>query len=214
MELNKKDLFIVGAGGLGRELELWLKLVPDSDKDFRVVGFIDDNLKALESFSNSKSILGTIDVYPFKSNDYAIISIADPLIKENVYNRLKTRVRLYTFIAHSAIVGDPNNIGEGSIVCPNAIVSTNAKLGNCVTVNCGTQIGHDSIIGDFSAFMASVMIGGEVTIGKRVYFGSQSCLVPRKKVCDDVKISAGSIVIGNIKKSGVYFGNPAKLLFN
>ena len=214
MAQNRKNLFIIGAGGLGRELELWLKLIPESSRDFKVIGFIDDNLNALDGFPSSYKILGTIDSFVFKKTDYAVISIADPLIKECIYERLMDRVKLYTFIANSAIIEDYKNIGEGSVICPNAIVSTNAGIGNCVTVNCGTQLGHDSVIGNFSSFMANVMIGGEVIIGNRVYFGSQSALVPRKKICDDVKITAGSIVICNIKKTGVYFGNPAKFLFS
>lgn len=213
MEQNKKKLLIVGAGGFGRELELWLKITPESFRDFEVIGYIDDNLHALDGFPSSYKILGTIDKYDFKSIDHAVISIADPLIKENVYNRIKDRARLYTFIAYTAIVGDRLNIGAGSVICPNTIVSTNVMVGKCVTVNCGTQLGHDSKIGDFSSFMANVMIGGEVTIADRVYFGSQSALVPRKKICNDVKISAGSVVIGNIKKAGVYYGNPATVLF-
>ena len=213
MAQNKKDLFIVGAGGFGRELELWLKLIPEAYQDFKIIGYIDDNLHALDGFPSSYKILGTIDKYDFKSTDHAVISIADPLIKENVYNRIKDRARLYTFIAYTAIVGDRLNIGAGSVICPNVIVSTNVMVGKCVTVNCGTQLGHDSKIGDFSSFMANVMIGGEVTIADRVYFGSQSALVPRKKICNDVKISAGSVVIGNIKKAGVYYGNPATVLF-
>jgi len=214
MEQNKKNLVIIGAGGFGRELELWLKLVPESLRDYKIAGFLDDNILALDGFPSSFKILGTIDNYDFKSNDYALISIADPLIKEDVYDRLKEKVRFYKFIANTAIVGNLDTIDEGSVICPNAIISTNVKVGKCVTVNCSTQLGHDTKVGDFSSFMANVIIGGEVTIGNRVYFGSQSTLVPRKKICDDVKISAGSLVIRSIKKTGVYFGNPATFILS
>ena len=213
MEQNRKNLFIIGAGGFGRELELWLSIVPETKRDFKIIGYIDDNLNTLDGFKSSFKILGTIDSFVFNKNDYAVISIADPLTKELVYNRIKGRVNLYTFIANSAIVGDILTIGEGSVICPNVIVSTNVTVGKCVTVNCGTQLGHDSKIGNFSSFMANVMIGGETSISDKVYFGSQSALVPRKKICGNVKITAGGIVIGNINKQGIYYGNPAKFLY-
>jgi sugar O-acyltransferase (sialic acid O-acetyltransferase NeuD family) len=213
MEQNRKKLYIIGAGGFGRELELWMRLIPETLRDFKVEGFIDDNPNALDGFKSDYKIVGTIDDHFFETTDYVVISIAEPGIKENIFNRLKNRVGLYTFIAPSAIVGDRENIGPGSVICPNAIVSTNTKLGKCVTVNCGTQLGHDSQIGDFASFMANVMVGGATQIGSKGYFGSQSTLVPGKKVCDNVKISAGSVVIRNISKPGVYFGNPAKLFF-
>jgi sugar O-acyltransferase (sialic acid O-acetyltransferase NeuD family) len=213
MEPNRKNLYIIGAGGLGRELELWLSLIPEELRDFTIFGYIDDNLKALDGFKSKYKILGTIAGFDFNKTDYAVISIAEPEIKEKVYNSLADRVRIYTFIAHTAIIGDRNNIGTGSVICPNAIVSVNTIIGKCVTVNCGTQLGHDSKIGDFTSFMANVMIGGASSIAGKVYFGSQSTLVPGKRICDNAKISAGSVVIRNISKPGVYFGNPASLFF-
>ena len=213
MEQNKKKIFIIGAGGFGRELELWLTADP-SVRDFSIAGYIDDNLQALDKYPSAYKILGTIDGYNFEKTDFVALSISDPTIKETIYNRLKGKVEFYTFIAGSAIVADRNNISEGSIICPNAIISSNTKVGKCVTINCGTQLGHDSVIGDYTSFMASVMIAGGATIASRVYFGSQSTLVPGRKICNDVKITAGSVVVGNINKTGVYFGNPAKKLFD
>lgn len=213
MVQDKKRLYIVGAGGFGRELELWLKLIPEDSKDFNIIGFIDDNLSALDNYPTSYRILGTIDNFDFNKTDFAVISIADPEIKQRVYERLSGRVHIYTFISNLSIVADRSFIGEGSVICPNTIISTNSRIGKLVTINCGTQIGHDSTIGDFSSLMANVMVGGMSSIDSHVYFGSQSAVVPGKKICRDTKISAGSIVIGNIKKPGVYFGNPAKLLF-
>jgi sugar O-acyltransferase (sialic acid O-acetyltransferase NeuD family) len=212
MEQNKKDLYIIGAGGFGRELELWLRIDPSVD-DFKLVGYIDDNLKALEGFKSEYKVLGTVDGYEFNRSDYAVVSIADPCIKESIYKKLKGKVNFYTFIARSALIADPADIGEGSVICPNSIVSANTRMGRFITVNCATQLGHDSVIGDYSSFMASVMIGGESMIGEKAYFGSQSTLVPGRKICKDVKITAGSVVVGNINKPGVYFGNPAKRLF-
>lgn len=213
MEQNKKDLYIIGAGGLGRELELWISLIPEKNRDIAVMGFIDDNPAALDGYKSDFRILGSIEEYPFQSTDFVVISIAEPALKEKVYSKLSGKVRFYTFIATSAIVGNRDTIGEGTIICPNSIVSSNVTLGRCVTINCGSQIGHDSVIGDYSSFMANVMIGGESVIAEKAYFGSQSTLVPRKKVCSNVKVSAGSVVISTLRKSGVYFGNPAKLLF-
>ena len=50
MEQNRKNLYIIGAGGFGRELELWLKLIPETLQDFNIMGYIDDNLHALDGF--------------------------------------------------------------------------------------------------------------------------------------------------------------------
>jgi acetyltransferase-like isoleucine patch superfamily enzyme len=48
-------------------------------------------------------------------------------------------------------------------------------------------------------------------IGNNVSFGSNSTILP-VDICDNVVIGAGSVVTKNITKSGIYAGNPAKLI--
>ena len=43
----KKKLFIIGAGGFGRQLETYLELIPKEKKDWDIAGYIDDNKNAL-----------------------------------------------------------------------------------------------------------------------------------------------------------------------
>ncbi len=49
------------------------------------------------------------------------------------------------------------------------------------------------------------------TIGNRVSIGSNATILP-VSICDDVVIGAGAVVTKDITKSGVYAGNPARLL--
>jgi acetyltransferase-like isoleucine patch superfamily enzyme len=60
--------------------------------------------------------------------------------------------------------------------------------------------------------MTNVDIGGFCKIGRHVFFGTNSTLIPEKKVNNNIRIGAGSIVINNLIKPGTYFGNPAKQL--
>jgi sugar O-acyltransferase (sialic acid O-acetyltransferase NeuD family) len=209
--LNKRRLFIIGAGDFGRELESWLELMPETTKDWYIEGYLDSGqeLGEIKDYPSDYKIVGNETYYPFKKNDLVIISIADPATKEVAYNILKGRVAFLTYIAPNAILGKFNQIGEGCIICPNCILTTNIILGNCVTLNVGTQIGHDARIGNFSSLMPNVDIGGDCELGCRVYLGTNSTIVPRKKIADDVKISAGSIVTRSIQSKTVVFGNPA-----
>jgi acetyltransferase-like isoleucine patch superfamily enzyme len=51
----------------------------------------------------------------------------------------------------------------------------------------------------------------KTNIGRRVYIGSNSTVLP-VSICDDVVIGAGSVVTRDITKSGVYAGNPARFI--
>jgi len=49
------------------------------------------------------------------------------------------------------------------------------------------------------------------TIGNHVSIGTNSTILP-VKICDQVVIGAGSVVTKDITQSGIYAGNPARLL--
>jgi acetyltransferase-like isoleucine patch superfamily enzyme len=49
------------------------------------------------------------------------------------------------------------------------------------------------------------------TIGDHVSIGSNATILP-VSICDHVVIGAGSVVTKDIKKPGIYAGNPAKLI--
>jgi acetyltransferase-like isoleucine patch superfamily enzyme len=48
-------------------------------------------------------------------------------------------------------------------------------------------------------------------IGNHVSIGTNSTILP-VKICDHVVIGAGSVVTKDITQSGIYAGNPARLL--
>ena len=209
---NKKRLFIIGAGGFGRELESWIYRSSEVLTEFELIGFLDDDPYALKDFPSKLSVVGDLNC-KFSSDDSVVVAIANPTIKEIIYNKLKEKVQFYTFIDSSAIVADYANIGEGSVICPFSIVSTNAKLGRLVSVNSGSQIGHDAILGDFSSLMANVDIGGEVKLAEKIFIGTNASIIPRISIVSGVTIGIGSIVFKKIKKAGTYIGNPAKKIF-
>jgi sugar O-acyltransferase (sialic acid O-acetyltransferase NeuD family) len=208
----KRKLYLVGAGGLGRELEFWINLIPPDERNYEINGYIDDNPCALLNNPSDYTVVGDTFNFEFKSGDLAALCINNSVIKEEVYNRLMDKVEIFTFISPLARVSKFSKIGPGTIITPNCLITTNVTIGKCVLINLGCQVGHDSSIGDFSSLMPNVDIGGNCKIGSHVFFGSNSTLIPAKKINNNIRIGAGSIVISNLNKPGTYFGNPAKQL--
>ena len=155
-------------------------------------------------------ILGDQNTFKFPENSIALIAISNPKHRELIYNLMKDKnIEIMTYLAPNVILGKSNSIGEGSIICPNVIITTNVKIGKCAFINCGSNIGHDVIIDDFSSIMANVNISGKCKIGKRVFMGSKSTVIPGKKIDNDVVVGVGSVVIKNIINKQTVFGNPA-----
>lgn len=208
--MPRRRLLIAGAGDFGRELESHLGLVPESARDWELAGFLDDNPDALGDYPTDYKILGSISQCQFRSGDLAILAAAKPVTKRHIFDALRGKVDLFTFIAPDAIVSKFCRIGEGCIIGPRTLVGPNVTLGVGVFINTGTLIGHDVTIGDHSSFMANCNIAGHCKIGKEAYFASSITVIPGRSICDGAYIGAGSVVIQHIKRPGTVFGNPAR----
>jgi len=209
---SKKKLYIIGAGDFGREMESLLEFIPQDQRDWEIAGYLDDNPNALRGLSSDYGVVSSIDRHSFSENDLVVLTIVDPPLKEEIFNKLKNKVKFFTYTFPNVILFKYCRIGEGSIIAANCVISNNVTLGTCVTINEGSQIGHDSTIGDFSSLMSSVDLGGRCTFGKKVYCGTGAVIIPGRTIGDDVKIGAGSVVIRNVKDGCSIFGNPAKLI--
>jgi sugar O-acyltransferase (sialic acid O-acetyltransferase NeuD family) len=208
--VDKRDLYIVGAGDFGRELESHLDGVPEKRRTWRIAGYLDDNPAALEGCPSDYRVLASISDFQFKPRDVAIVAIAAPRQKKRVVEAIRGRVELLTFISPDAIIGKFVKIGAGCIIGPRAIIGTNVILGDAVFINSGSMIGHDVTIGSFSSFMANNNIAGRCHIGDEVYFASTTTVIPGRSICAGAFIGAGSVVIRHIKEPRTVFGNPAR----
>jgi sugar O-acyltransferase (sialic acid O-acetyltransferase NeuD family) len=114
----------------------------------------------------------------------------------------------------SVIIGNAKyvSIGEGSIICAGTIMTTNISIGRHVILNLACTIGHESTIDDYSAFMPTCSISGEVTIGKCTYWGTGAKIINRCHVGDNVTIGAGAVVIRDLPPGATAVGVPAKVI--
>jgi sugar O-acyltransferase (sialic acid O-acetyltransferase NeuD family) len=203
------NLIIVGAGGFGRELLQWIKDINKVHDTWRILGFIDDNLNALDNYKCDYKVIGSIKDWK-PNNEYYACAIANPDVKMKVVTMLKAKGAKFASIIHPmAYIGDFNKIGEGFIAYPNAGVNVNVKIGDFVTL-LGSGVGHDAVIGDYTTISSYCDITGGVKIGKKVFIGSHVTIVPNRIIGDEAYIGAGSVVIGNVKEKTKVFGNPAR----
>lgn len=213
-QYNKK-LRILGAGGCGRELASWIGLHKSFKKEYTFKGFLDDNLDALKLIENDYNVIDTITISALENAQNVLVGIIDVIHKKNLHLNLLTnsKVNIVSFISENAVIGSNSYFGIGHIFSPFVVVSCNVTVGNIVFINSGSQIGHDVRIGNYVSIMANVDIGGNAIIEDEVFIGSGAVILPGIRIASGVRIGAGAVVIRSIKKSGTYFGNPAKKIF-
>jgi sugar O-acyltransferase (sialic acid O-acetyltransferase NeuD family) len=190
---------IIGSGGFGREVRA---LILDNNPHDIVDFFVDD--KYVDDISQPISNLNI--------NEYeVIIAIGDPLIRKKIVNSLPKNTKYFKVIHKSVQILDNNiEIGDGSIICSNSILTTNIKIGKHCHLNLQTTIGHDVIIGDFFTTAPGAKISGDCNIGDCVYIGTNSSIREKIYICNDVTIGLNAGVVKDILESGTYIGVPAK----
>lgn len=180
--------------------------------DFEFAGYLDDNLEALRDYLGYEpGVVGTIKDYRPQTGDGLIMAIANPKDKLETARRLETLGgEFQTFVHPSVLMGRHVTIGRGTVICPNAVVSCDAVLGEYVTINIGCSIGHDVILGAGTTLSAHVDVTGFAKVGEGSFFGSHAAVLPRAKVGAWAKVGAGSVVLRNVKEGATVMGVPAQ----
>ena len=188
---------IIGSGGFAKEVKC---LLLDNNPNEEIEFFVDD-----QYVDQTSQPLSTLNVKEYE----VVIAIGDPKVRKSILDKLPKNTKFFIVKHKSAQILDNNIfIGEGSIICPNTIITTNVKIGKHAHLNLATTIGHDTTIGDFFTTAPGAKISGNCKIGDCVYIGTNSSIREKIEICDDVTIGLGSGVVKSINIPGVYGGIP------
>jgi acetyltransferase-like isoleucine patch superfamily enzyme len=106
-------------------------------------------------------------------------------IQKGVVIGARTRIQSHTFICELVTIGDDCFIGHGVMFINDLFSDGRPAL-------------------DRSGWKST-------QIGNRVSIGSNATILP-VTICDDIVIGAGTVVTKDIRQSGIYAGNPARIL--
>ncbi len=206
-----QDIIIVGASGFGRELLAIIESINRKEPTWNVLGFIDDNLHALDGFELPYRVIGTIrDWQPIDREQYAL-AIAAPRTKEKLVPALKARgAKFATILAPTVSIGDRTKVGEGVVMFGDVGISVDVTIGDFVFFNALDGIGHDTVIGDYCTFGPKVCISGGTKMGKCVNVGALASTFPGIEVGDYATIGMNSSAIRRVKPETTVMGVPAK----
>jgi acetyltransferase-like isoleucine patch superfamily enzyme len=118
-------------------------------------------------------------------------------------------------------------IGSKVFIGPFVEIQKDVTIGNRTKVQSHSficemvEIGENCFVGHGVMFINDLFAKGgpargdkslwrKTKIGDNVSIGSNATILP-VEICDNVVIGAGSVVTKDIKESGVYAGNPARL---
>lgn len=208
-----KKLYIVGAGGFGREVKWLAERINKNKRVWDICGFVDDDASLFGQKINGLSVVGNCDFFNDIQEDvYSVCAVGSPRTKKIITDKLSQykNVHFASLIDPSVIISHCVKVGEGTIICAGTIITTNITIGSHVTINLDCTLGHDDEISDYTTLYPSVNVSGCVTIGSMTEIGTGTQIVQGKKIGSEVIIGAGSVVVKDIVKSGTYVGVPVR----
>lgn len=204
-------LAIVGYGGFAREVLTLINAINSNTPQYEIVGFVGED--------KSQSVHG----YPVIGNDdevnltqeplSIVIAVGEPRLKAKIRGKYNNPLISFPTLVHpSVIFGDKESIkiGQGSIVCAGCILTTDINIKDFVTLNLQCTVGHDTVIGNYSSFMPSVNISGEVDIKEGVYVGTGAKIINQVEIGEQTIVGAGAVVAKTLPANCTAVGVPAK----
>jgi len=193
-------MLIVGSKGLGREILASMHWCDPHDEYY----FFDNVDKHVPD-----RLFGRFKIYRtyeavrehFQSIGRNFITARGNPLKRYRINRTFKNLGgdLTSAISRLATASPLSHYGDGVIIQPGAIVSSNVTLGEGCFLNCASIVAHDVTIGDYTTIQPGAKILGNAHIGKFCLISTNSVIMPHVKIGNLVRIGVGVIVDHDIE---------------
>jgi sugar O-acyltransferase (sialic acid O-acetyltransferase NeuD family) len=214
MSKDYQKIIIIGAGGFGREVYRWLLDIQASGADIEIEGFYDPDPNALDAFADVKPrIIGADECAGLPTGRLYVCAIGNVAIRAKIFKKIKAKGGKFFTVIHPTVrVSSSSTIGEGSILCPQAIISEHVNIGANVIINFNAVCGHDVKIGDHCNICPLVNINGRAVIKEGVFIGSSAVITERIIIPENCQVAAASVVYASSepRPNSLIHGNPAR----
>jgi acetyltransferase EpsM len=206
MRTSNDLLIIIGAGGHSQDI-----IDVANSAGYTFIGYLDD-------VKSGEFILGKISDYSkvidkYKNHDVKYsIGINDSKTRKLIDIKLMEYGAIPATLIHSsAIIGHNVSIGDGVVLGPGSILTSNVKIGRHVHLNTHASVNQGSSIGDYSTLSPGVKVCGDVIVGECVQFGANSTIINLKTIGNNVILGAGTVVVSDIPSDCTVIGIPGKI---
>jgi hypothetical protein len=150
----KKPIFIVGAGGLGKEIACLVSDLPD----YELIGFYDDGLPVGQTILGKYHVLGGMQDLIESQDEMAVaIAFGNPSTRKKMWEKLQVITNLnFPILVHpqSLLMNKERiTLGQGTVIFPFSILTTDIVLGDNCLVHTLASVHHDVKVGSHSVIM-------------------------------------------------------------
>ena len=190
-----RDLFIVGAGGFGREaiwtverINMW-----SQEPVWNIIGYADDDPKWKKGDNfEGYPMLGSVEE---ASKDHpgasVFIAIGNNVKRADLYRRLRGH-DFPAIIDPKAQISPTTEYKHGTYIAAGAVVQVGAELGKFTLLGSNAVVSHDAVLGDFVNLGPGSVIASGVKVGNSVSFFANCSTRPWITIGEGALISCGT----------------------
>lgn len=115
------------------------------------------------------------------------------------------------FAIHKKAVVSPScKIMPGVLVGPFTYLENETSIGKYTKIGPSAVVEQGAQLADFCSVGAGAVIGSQARIAEGALIGSRVYIAPKVKIGAGAQVAAGSVVLQEVEKEAMIFGNPAK----
>lgn len=195
-----KNIVIIGAGDLGKEL-VWL--IEDINKvkpTYVILGFLDGDEDKIGKQFYGYEVLGTekqLEELEKRRDACAVIAIQEGSIRRKIHDDHKSFQHWETIVHPSVVIANSVKVGRGSVFFPQVTVSVDSVLGDFGLYYIHSTICNDCEIGDYVSVMSGTQISERVVIREESYLAAGVTVYPNVVIGRAVHVGVGATVSKN-----------------
>ena len=206
-----KRLIIVGAGGLGREVDALARMDYANGKEWYIAGFLDTRENVLSDVGVDVGVIGDPNSYVPQVDDIFIVAVGDPKLKRKLVAPL--RLKGATFVSLRTNVRMAGRVRFGATVFGDgARISVETTFGDFVYVGDDCVIGHDVSVADYAHIGTRCFVAGNVRIEEDALVHPMSSIAIGIRIGKGATVGLGSVVFHDVPEGATVVGNPARKL--
>jgi len=205
---------IIGAGDHAREVAEILRHQLQRHLLFELLGFVVEEYGYLGAKSKVPVLGDWSWLEKADKSDLAVIcAIGSPATRKRLVERARSiGLSFINAISPSAYVSPDATLGQGNMIFPSAVVSTNTLIHDHTIINFAATISHDSEVQSFATIAPGVHVAGNVLLGEGCCLGIGSTVIPRASVGAWTTVGSGASVIRDLPEGVTAVGVPAEII--
>jgi acetyltransferase EpsM len=203
------EIYIFGAGGLGKEMAWHLEMLDIQSKGYRLVGFLDDDEAKWNSRVYGYEVLGRLEDI-LRPGAFVLLGVGDPQYRSVGVKRIRAKDGiLYTLVGPDVVRAKNARCGEGTVLEVGAVIGPDSFIGEGVLINKRAMVTHDVEVGDYGVLSPYVFLSGASKVGAGCSIGARATVLPEVSVGKGCVIGAGAVVTQDLPAFSLAVGVPA-----